>query len=120
MKPLTFKRLRKANVRRCEKHFHKLDDWSPTDWACALAGEVGELCNYIKKLKRLESRNFKKTKYYTDQLKAKAILKECGKELGDCQAYLDLIAARLGFQLDKVTSSKFNEVSKRVGSRIRL
>lgn len=120
MKPLTFKRLRKANVTRCEKHFHPLDSWSNAEWACALAGEVGELCNFIKKLKRLESKNFQKTKAYKDQVSAELLRQECGKEIGDIQAYLDLIAARMGFELDKVTSKKFNEVSKRVGSKIKL
>src|SRR5581483_7959905 len=120
MKSLTFKKLRKANITRCEKHFHALNDWSPTDWACALAGEVGELCNWIKKLKRLESKPFQKTDHYTNQPKSEEIRKECAKEIGNIQAYLDLTAARLGIKLDKATSFKFNEVSKRVGSKIKL
>ena len=52
---LTFNKLREANVKRCNKHFHKLNDWSPTDWGCALAGEVGELCNFLKKARRGEN-----------------------------------------------------------------
>ena len=29
--------------------YQPVDEWSPTDWGCALAGEVGELCNFLKK-----------------------------------------------------------------------
>lgn len=113
MKTLTFQRLRKANVKRCEKHFHLLHDWSEAEWACALAGEVGELCNFIKKRKRLSDERYKGDK-------SKNYLEDCGKELGDIQAYLDLLAAKLGFRLDKVTRDKFNEVSLRVKSKIKL
>jgi NTP pyrophosphatase (non-canonical NTP hydrolase) len=116
-KSLTFKQLRKANVARCEKHFHSIESWSETDWATALAGEVGELCNYIKKRRRAKdsiyNRNVKK-KNNNDYLK------DCAKEVADIQCYLDLISAKLGLELDKCTRMKFNEVSKRVGSKIRL
>ena len=46
---LTFAELRDANVTRCNESFHPVDAWSGTDWACALAGEVGEACNVVKK-----------------------------------------------------------------------
>lgn len=45
---LTFSKLRATNVKRCEAVFFGLQSWSPTDWGCALAGEVGELCNKLK------------------------------------------------------------------------
>lgn len=49
---LGLRAFRAVNVRRCEKSFFPLQDWSATDWACALAGEVGEACNLIKKARR--------------------------------------------------------------------
>ncbi len=102
--PLTFERLRFKNLMRCEAVFHQLNSWTPTDWACALAGETGEACNLIKKLRRGE-----------------AITPESiGKELADVVIYADLLAARLGIVLADAVKNKFDEVSKRHGSMIRL
>ena len=100
---LTFDELRRANLARVNA-FHALDEWSPTDWATAAAGELGELCNLIKKLRRGEdiSRD------------------ELAHELADTVTYLDLLAARLGIDLGEATRVKFNLVSKRIGSDMRL
>ena len=46
---LSFNELRQANTARCEKSFHSINSWTPTDWACAMAGECGEACNLVKK-----------------------------------------------------------------------
>lgn len=51
---LTFNHLRTRNVIRCEMAFHAVHSWSPTDWATAMAGECGEACNMVKKLRRLD------------------------------------------------------------------
>jgi NTP pyrophosphatase (non-canonical NTP hydrolase) len=102
--PLTFNQLREANVTRCEQRFHPLDDWTPQEWACALAGETGEFCNLIKKLRRGEA----------------IPLKEIQKELADIVCYADLCAARLKIDLGEGVRDKFNEVSVRVGSPVRL
>jgi len=103
-KDFTFSQLREANVARCEKHFHKLNIWSNTDWACALAGEVGELCNFIKKMRRGQD----------------VPIEKLAKEIGDIQCYLDLLAARLGIDLAEATIEKFNEVSDRKNCKIKL
>lgn len=111
MTTLTFDALREANVRRCNssvfggtKDETHLQDWTPTDWACAVAGEVGEACNLIKKLRRGDN----------------IPIEEVAKELADVTCYLDLLAARLGIDLGAAVVAKFNEVSARVGSPIRL
>lgn len=101
---LTFEQLRDANVRRCEQAFHPVNDWSLTDWATALAGEVGEACNLIKKRRRGE------------EIPTEAI----AEELADVVMYLDLLAARLGIDLEAAVRAKFNVVSDRRGSGIRL
>jgi len=55
MADLTFQQLARANRQRCENGFRRaVEDWSPTDWATALAAEVGEACNLIQKLRRGE------------------------------------------------------------------
>lgn len=112
---MTFAGFRAANQRRCEETFHPVDEWSPTDWACALAGEVGEACNLIKKLRRLRGSMADDADVKRNNLKVKI-----GKELADVMAYLDLLALRLGIDLEAATIQKFNEVSARVGSPLRL
>lgn len=101
---LTFEKLRKANAERCEKHFHQISAWSESDWAVALAGEVGELCNMIKKRRRGED----------------IPTQELAKELGDIVAYADLLATRLGLKLVVCVQEKFDEVSDRKQSTIKL
>lgn len=101
---LNFKKLRKVNLKRCEQSFHPLHDWSGTDWACAVAGEVGEACNIIKKFKRGD--------YVT--------LSDLESEIADIIIYVDLLAAFYGIDLSECVKDKFNEVSDRVGSNIKL
>lgn len=74
---LLFSVLRFANVDRCESSYFKLDHWTPTDWGCAAAGEMGELCNLLKK-----------------QLRGDEVKKEdIAGEIADVVIYLDLLAA---------------------------
>lgn len=101
---LSFEALREANVRRCEDVFHPLDSWSPQDWACAMAGETGEACNLIKKLRRNEAIDHG----------------DIGRELADVVIYADLLAARLRLDLGAAVRGKFNEVSAKRGSGVTL
>jgi len=108
--------LRIANVKRCEQVFHPLGAGTPAEWACAMAGEAGEACNVAKKIKRLETG--------TNTAKAPATLDECrrqmAKELADTVIYADLLAARLGINLGDAIRDKFNEVSERMKTDVRL
>ena len=113
MDELTFSKLRNANVKRCEDVFHPLDSWSPSDWATAMAGECGEACNNIKKLRRLDGAE--NTKHERTRL-----IYETGKELADLVIYADLLAARLGIDLGHMVANKFNEVSEKRGSEVTL
>ena len=102
--PLTFDKLRNVNVSRCEDVFHKLNSWSPTDWACAMGGECGEALNFIKKMRRGEEINKNDVAY----------------ELADIIIYADLLAARLDINLGEAVREKFNVVSKRRNSKYKL
>jgi NTP pyrophosphatase (non-canonical NTP hydrolase) len=104
MKPLTFKQLRKANIARCTKDIRPLDSWTPLEWGGALAGETGELCNFLKKLRRGEKIKKKKIAY----------------ELADVITYADLLAAALDIDLGEAVREKFNIVSKRWKSKFKL
>lgn len=59
MTDLTFQALRDANVKRLPLFknpqgvsLHAGKDWNLDDWIVAVGGEVGEMCNLIKKLRR--------------------------------------------------------------------
>jgi len=102
---LTFADFSEINVRRCTEAFGSaMDEWSETDWATAVAGEVGEACNLIKKRRRGQE----------------VEISEVGKELADAVTYIDLLATRLGLDLGTIVAEKFNEVSDRVGSRLKI
>src|SRR5260221_12858482 len=80
---LTFNELRRRNVIRCETAFHKLDSWSPADWATAMAGECGEACNQVKKLRRLDD-----AKQLANIPRERAgIINSIGDELADLVIY---------------------------------
>lgn len=124
MENLAFEQLRAANVKRCAAVFHGVNEWSPTDWACALAGEVGEACNLIKKLRRrgptpetIVNRDSSDAFFHFELNRS---FEEIGKELADVVIYADLLAARLGIDLGEAVRAKFDEVSNRMGAKIFL
>ena len=82
-------------------------DWSPAEWMCALTGEVGELANLIKKVRRGDLTHAEAYQNMRD-------------ELGDIQTYLDLLAYQLQINLGDATAEKFNKVSRRVGCKVLL
>ena len=114
---LTFNELRRENTARCDESFHPLFSWSPMDWAAAMAGEVGEACNLIKKMRRLVE---KEEDWGSVALADRKKVREVVDELADAVIYADLLAARIGERLDRAIQRKFNEVSGRVGSPRRL
>jgi NTP pyrophosphatase (non-canonical NTP hydrolase) len=105
MADLTFDQLARANRSRCEDGFQRaVDEWSPSDWATALAGEVGEACNLIQKLRRGEPID----------------LDAIADELADAVMNADLLCQRLGLDLGAAVRRKFNAISRRLGSEITL
>jgi NTP pyrophosphatase (non-canonical NTP hydrolase) len=114
---LTFNTLRQANIKRLPtfKNSKGLpahsepdgSDWSPAQWLQAVTGELGEYANLRKKFERGD--------IDIDTFKANA-----AKEIADVQIYLDILAFRLGIDLGRAVKDKFNEVSVRVGSPIRI
>lgn len=125
---LAFDALRGANTARLpefkDKHGRIAhanpdgSDWSPAQWLQAVIGELGEYANVRKKYER-------------GDLTLEEFELLAAKELADVQTYLDILALRCldsrvgvahpsGVDLGRATIEKFNEVSKRVGSRVRL
>lgn len=93
---LTFDDFQRINKERCEQVFHPVDDWTENDWALALAGEVGELCNLLKKKRRGDDVNEE----------------DIDREAADIYAYLDLFLTRRRRITGNVIAAKFNEVSR--------
>jgi NTP pyrophosphatase (non-canonical NTP hydrolase) len=79
-------------------------------WGCALAGEVGELCNVLKKYERQMPTDPSPDTLYV----------AIGEEIADVLTYLDLLAAWFDIDLARVTATKFNKVSQRSGFPERL
>lgn len=124
---LKFNALRQANIARLPQFKNKHgvcahtkpdgSDWSPAQWLQALTGELGEFANLRKKLER-------------GDLSLSEFEIHAAKELADIQTYLDILAMRCldtdgcphptGIDLGQATVDKFNEVSERVGSTVRL
>lgn len=114
---LTFNTLRQGNIHRLpefknakgEPAHSKADgsDWSISQWLQAVVGEVGEFANLQKKVER-------------GDLSPEEAKEKLAKELADVVIYLDILAFRLGINLGQAVMDKFNEVSIRVGSSIRI
>lgn len=113
---MTFDTLRAANIKRNEQVFRPLKEWSPADWACAVAGEAGEVCNAVQKIRRLKDG----TNATKDPSGEEECIKAVAGELADMIIFGDLLAARLGIDLGRAVERKFNEVSDRMKSDIRI
>ncbi len=110
----SFDTLREANKERLKeaslnKHhkFYKSTEWSEAQWLKAVLGELGEYANLSKKYDRGD---FDETEFK----------REAAKELADVLIYFDMLANKIGVNLSFAIISKFNEVSKRVNSNIKL
>ena len=100
----------KINKERAEKwHKDDINSWSLSDWACALAGETGEACNVVKKLRRAEDG-------LQGNVKTKAELhKDLAAELADTFTYLLCLASAANIDLETAFVEKFNKVSREQG-----
>lgn len=102
------------NRRRCESPAgfnHQLADWTLSDWLTALAGELGEAANLIKKLNR-----------HRDQIPGnrpeettEALTAQLADELADIAIYLDLLSQAAGFDLTQIRDAKFKKTSRKIG-----
>lgn len=109
MLTLTLAELRQANEARQR-------EWDPSDAITLayrgneLAGEVGELCNVIKKLER------ERIGIRGSRTDLTALL----EEMADVMICLDLIAMQAGINLDAAVILKFNATSEKYGLKTRL
>lgn len=109
---LSLAALRPVNVQRAKEGFKCYDNQPLTYWTTALAGEVGELCNMIKKMQRVEKGGIDGGSSYTAKDISKAMLKE---EIGGIAIYLDLLASLLDIDLEDAIIDTFNSKSEKYG-----
>ena len=107
MNTLTFDQFQGMNRSRCEEAFGHLvawdePSWPIQNWALAIAGESGELCNRVKKCLRGD---FTVAEQRTEIL----------RELADIMTYCDLAISSLDANTGETIMEKFAVVSERVG-----
>ena len=108
---------RPINVQRATEGFKCYDNQPLTYWTTALAGEVGELCNMIKKIQRVERGGVDGGSSYTAKDITKEMLKE---EIGGIAIYLDLLASLLNISLEEAIVDTFNSKSEKYGFKEKL
>lgn len=114
---LTLKALQAINTLRARRwHAGGLTEWSPLEWAAAMAGEAGEACNAAKKLKRITDQianiNLEEGRSLTDRAIA---CEKIGEEVADTIIYGVLLAEAVGQDIEAVVIRKFNQKSEEYG-----
>ena len=109
---IDLERFRALNVDRARNGFRCYDNQPLTYWTTALAGEVGELCNMVKKLQRVELGGVDGGSSYTAKDITKDKLKE---EIGGIAIYLDLMASLLDIDLGEAIRDTFDDKSRQMG-----
>jgi NTP pyrophosphatase (non-canonical NTP hydrolase) len=113
---LTFRGFQIANEERC-RTWHpgfptndsgSVHHWNAADWSNAMAGEAGEACNVVKKIRRLETGSNRHNDGTMQQL-----VSELGLEIADTITYAFLLATYFGIDVESMMRAKFNFVSER-------
>ena len=100
-------------ARAVEWHAPQNAPWTLGDWGNAMAGECGEACNVIKKIRRIEC-GLKPP----DNLEA--LREHLAEELADTLLYLLLVAEAADLDMQAAVRDKFNSVSGKEGFPQRL
>jgi len=109
---LDLKELREKSVLRAIECFKTYKNVPITYWTTAIAGEVGEVCNMIKKIERVDHGGIDAGSSYTAASITPDMLKE---EIGGIAIYLDLLASLLGISLEDAIIHTFNSKSEKYG-----
>ena len=105
-------KFRITNVDRAINGFNCYQNQPLTYWTTALAGEVGELCNMIKKIQRVENGGVDGGSSYKASQITQEMLEE---EIGGIAIYLDLLASLLKIDLEQAMTETFNKKSAQLG-----
>lgn len=95
--------------RRSKESFPQCEQWTLPDLMTAIMGELGEAANELKKLRRGDL-----CKYPGERHDKVAL------ELIDTLTYTLLMLNMMDYDIEHIFARKFNEVSERVSSPLRL
>lgn len=115
MSDLTIRELQEINAHRKEEWHKNMLPWTLGDWGNAMAGECGEACNVIKKIRRQQC-----GQKGTLDPDITTLRFDLGEELADTMLYLLLVAQEAGLDMEEEIRGKFNSVSIREGFPQRL
>lgn len=102
-------RFHHLNVKRSIEGFNCHKNVPVTFWTTALAGELGELCNMIKKIERVKAGGIDVGSSYTAATITPEMMME---EVGGIYIYLDLLCDILGINLAEAIVYTFNKKSE--------
>ena len=108
---LSMQYFQKVNAERAAAWHEGGQDWSLADWGNAMAGECGEACNVIKKMRRIETGVLGNINEGGWQ----ELRSQLGLELADTVTYAFLTATHLDIDLGAYVGLKFNKVSSKQG-----
>lgn len=113
---LTLNAFSAVNLARA-KRWHKgsIATWAPERWSNAAAGEMGECCNAVKKLNRLEDEMQQHAGDTAIPADLKSAHEKVCKEACDTIVYLNLLIQRLGRDPEAELRKCFNSISEREG-----
>lgn len=111
MDSMTFEEFCDKNESRCRRWHPDPNDWSLSDWYVALAGEIGEGANIVKKMNRITSG----VTGNRDPATLASLKKKLGEELADSLIYVFLVAYKADIDLELALIEKFNVVSEALG-----
>lgn len=114
---LTIHYVQEMNIERSKVWHKDSEPWTAADWSNALAGEVGEICNKVKKLRRIQT---KMAHLRNQSDKPEDIVATIGEEVAGAFLYLGLLCHHLGLDMAQCIVAEFNRVSVQQGFAQRL
>lgn len=109
-----FDRFSEINMQRANRWHHgDIHEWTASDWAVATGGEMGELLNAIKKLRRIEIKVQGHDGDTPQPRNVQDAVKAIAKEIGDVYTYLDILTQFFGLRMWDCVRDTFNAISVR-------
>lgn len=112
MSKLTFAEFSRANEARKKQFFKNASEmWTIADALVACMGELGEVANALKKVRRAELGMLNKNaddRQIDNMEQAKAMV---AGEIGGFMCYLDQLCGQLGLRLEDCITDEFNKKS---------
>lgn len=120
---LTFAKIFRTSQKRSRRWHDGGEQWGITDWSNDIAGETGEMCNAVKKFRRVvtgaKNINTEPGRQLDENAARQKILQECC----DIVLYMPMLLEELGFEpgdFEAALREVFNRKSEEYGFPERL